>query len=103
MKLLYCIKCRSIFSLSSVSKKCDCGKTEGKYIDSIYAIYYGRYAEPIGIDNNSFMVRMASEKNLSKMEILDKDVNKYIKCWHIESNDCCDTFKKVTKKEYLKK
>lgn len=54
MKLLFCKDCGSVFSLSYEEKKCDCGKTSGKYqIDGLHAEYSGQ-GIPIGFANNSF-------------------------------------------------
>lgn len=53
MKLLLCLECNDIFSLDLKMKKCSCGKTKGKYIDHLNAIYEGDGAIPIGISNAS--------------------------------------------------
>lgn len=106
MKLLYCKKCRAIFNLNLVQKKCECGLTKGIYLDELYAIYTGRNAMPIGIDNVSFGLQMWPEEKLSVAEIIYKDQElngKYFKAWFIKKKDCCDTFIKVTKKEWEKK
>ncbi|MEW4309469.1 hypothetical protein [Rossellomorea marisflavi] len=53
MKLLLCLNCNDVFSLSSQLKKCSCGKTKGQYMDNINAIYEGESALPLGISNTS--------------------------------------------------
>lgn len=55
MKLIYCVTCSSIFSLSVKNKKsCDCGKSWGQYkIDGLHAEYGGN-AIPLGFVNSSF-------------------------------------------------
>lgn len=54
MKLLMCLECADIFSLSKKEKVCGCGKTKGRYIDNLNAEYSGN-AQPIGFANGSFM------------------------------------------------
>lgn len=54
MKLLFCNDCYSVFSLSTQTKKCDCGRSEGKYIDNLNATYKGNCI-PIGFHNNEFI------------------------------------------------
>ena len=54
MKALYCKKCKYLFNLDFKTKKCKCGKTKGKYINWHSAIYTGKDAVPLGIENPSF-------------------------------------------------
>ena len=56
MKLLFCKNCTDIFSISTTkTKSCSCGKTKGKYLDNINAVYTGQFAVPMGISNPSFI------------------------------------------------
>lgn len=100
MKLLYCKKCNSIFSLGHKLKECECGKTKGKYIDNLNALYAGRYAKPMGIDNRDVAIKLTNLKDIKNIDIrMEKLMSKYIKCWFIEKDDCCQTFTKVKVKE----
>ena len=43
MKLLFCLKCGSMFSLSLAKEKCcDCGEVRGKYINEREAVTNGK-------------------------------------------------------------
>ena len=53
MKLLICPVCNDIFSLSYAEKKCSCGKTYGRYIDKLNAVYSGGI--PFCFSNQSFV------------------------------------------------
>jgi hypothetical protein len=53
MKLLMCLKCGDIFSLSKKEKTCGCGETKGLYINDLNAEISGN-CQPIGIGNGSF-------------------------------------------------
>lgn len=53
MKLLMCLKCGDIFSLSRKEKTCGCGETKGLYVDELNAEISGE-CQPIGIANGSF-------------------------------------------------
>lgn len=56
MKLLLCRECLDIISIHlDVERVCKCGKTGGKYIDKLNAVYFGDMAVPIGFVNNSLM------------------------------------------------
>lgn len=61
MKLLCCLDCADIFSLSSKEKSCGCGKTSGKYIDDLNAVYSGN-AQPIGFSNKSFRLALQLQR-----------------------------------------
>ena len=99
MKLLFCKKCRSIFNINLKEKTCECGLTKGMYTDNLNAIYTGRNARPMGIDNYSFAYREA-RKPINSENIEEMLLGKYIKMWFIEKKDCCTTFIKLNKKEY---
>jgi hypothetical protein len=47
------MECYDVFSLGRVHKKCTCGKTEGQYVDNLFAEYKGP-CMPLGFDNTSF-------------------------------------------------
>jgi hypothetical protein len=66
-------------------KHCDCGGTTGMYIDEINANYSGRYAVPLGIDNNSFI---DARNNIGQTSTT-------FEAFIIPKN--CETFKKVKK------
>jgi hypothetical protein len=54
VKLLLCLKCNDIFNLDYEEKRCKCGQTKGKYLDTFNAIYEGEKAIPLGFANFSF-------------------------------------------------
>ena len=47
MKLLLCLKCSSIFSLSNKEKFCECKACSGYYKDKTNAVYKGDFAVPL--------------------------------------------------------
>ena len=53
MKLIFCVACHDVLSLALDIKKCGCGESEGKYLDSKDAEIAGPCI-PIGFDNRSF-------------------------------------------------
>lgn len=76
MKLLLCLKCSDIFSLSRKEKTCSCGETKGKYIDELNAEISGD-CEPIGFANTSFFKAL----KMQRIENKHYDGNK---------NTCCN-------------
>ncbi len=60
MKLLYCRRCDSVVRLVMKERSCECGKTSGRYLDSLHAIYTGP-AVPFGIANSSFVEAMRNQ------------------------------------------
>jgi hypothetical protein len=70
MKALYCKNCKDLFNIKFKLKKCSCGKTKGKYINWHSAIYSGKYAVPIGIENPSFSKAML---DIKMYEFLEKE------------------------------
>ena len=53
MKLLYCMRCNTLFNLTLNLKECECGAARGKYEgDGVYATYTEGVA--IAIHNGSF-------------------------------------------------
>ncbi len=61
MKLLFCSKCKDVFSISFDEKSCHCGCVKGKYLDSLYAVYSGECAIPIGFVNSSFLTALKNQ------------------------------------------
>lgn len=53
MKLVYCMKCGDVFNLTYKYKECDCKDSGGFYSDRENAIYSGKYAVCLGLDNYS--------------------------------------------------
>lgn len=68
MKLLCCLECSDIFSLSRKLKTCSCKKTKGQYIDDINAEISGT-CQPIGFENKSF-------KTAYKIQLIEDANNK---------------------------
>ena len=100
MKILWCKKCRSMFNLHSESKSCECGKSHGRYIDDINAIYTGKYAILLGIDNHSFFARLLPKCHVPHNIIYDEWHGKgNIQCWIIDKKTCT-TIKKLSLTEY---
>jgi len=54
MKAVYCKNCKSMFLLAYKLRKCECGKSKGKYINWHSAVFTGKDAIGIGIENPSF-------------------------------------------------
>lgn len=54
MKLLFCKACQDVIRLISTERRCRCGKTRGRYVDDIHAVYSGRDAVPLGFKNSIF-------------------------------------------------
>lgn len=65
MKLLLCLKCADIFSLSRKEKYCGCGETSGKYIDDLNAEISGD-CQPIGFSNGSFRSSLLLQRHEDK-------------------------------------
>ena len=85
MKLLFCMACQDLFKLRQHRfKSCQCGKSKGKYLDELNAIYKGEYAVPIGIDNMSFC------KSLQKLAGSQKEIGSDFKAFTI--NKFCKTY-----------
>lgn len=61
MKLLICLKCGDIFSLSHKEKSCGCGRTKGQYIDELNAEISGP-CKGIGFANQSFRFAYTVQK-----------------------------------------
>lgn len=70
MKLLLCLDCHDIFNLKKQEKSCGCGKTKGKYIDNLNAVYSGN-AQPIGFANESFGKGYRVQKERDKVKVSD--------------------------------
>lgn len=67
MKLLFCKKCQDIFKLQRYVEKCRCGESGGRYLDSEFAEYWGRYAIPLGFGNTSFGLAVRDRPKIAKM------------------------------------
>lgn len=60
MKLLACTECASVFSLALSEKRCDCGKTTGRYIDDLNAEFDGP-GIPLGFHNLKFVSALRNQ------------------------------------------
>ena len=67
MKLLFCKECNAVFSLTLKEKSCDCGKTKGRYTDTLNAVYQGP-AMSLGFNNSSFINAMCLQALLNLKE-----------------------------------
>ena len=63
MKLLLCLNCDDIFNLDYKEKSCRCGETKGKYKDVRNAVYTGKHAVPLAIDNVTLAEAIRSQTN----------------------------------------
>ena len=59
MKLLYCTSCHDVRALSTSPRSCDCGKSTGRYLDTVRAVIKGP-AVPVGFANSSFIQAISS-------------------------------------------
>lgn len=55
MKLLLCCRCGDVFALRQQVRSCECGSTEGRYVDEVNAEYSGKHAVMLGFDNFSLV------------------------------------------------
>lgn len=64
MKLILCKECSDVFKLDAQPRTCKCGRSRGRYVDDLYAVYTGKSAIPLGILNGSLVrsVRSASHE-----------------------------------------
>ena len=60
MKLIFCTECHDVFRLFEKNRKCKCGKSYGRYVDSLNAQIHGK-AIPLGILNSSFVYALRSQ------------------------------------------
>ena len=60
MKLIYCTECRDVVNLDFVKRECKCGRSSGRYIDSLNAVYSGPCV-PLGINNMSLRVAVEAQ------------------------------------------
>ena len=65
MKLLFCTICSNVVTLDTEVKQCDCGRTGGKYVDEVYAHYWGNPVL-LGFNNTSFTKAIASSHNAAE-------------------------------------
>lgn len=73
MKLLFCLNCQDIFSLSKQTKTCSCGESRGRYIDDLNAEIKGN-CEPIEFSNKSFSEALKIQRLLNKRQEKKDDV-----------------------------
>lgn len=103
MKLLYCKACSDVFSLAvGRDKACGCGKTRGRYTTSPDAVYTGKEAVPLAIDNYSFMARVKRDEQPDRQWFYDAMHGKgKVHCWIMqEGNPNFETIKKLSLEEY---
>lgn len=63
MKLLMCLKCFDVFSLTKKVRTCSCGETKGKQLeDGLNAVYSGECV-PLGMTNTSLSDAAKNQKN----------------------------------------
>ena len=61
MKLVYCPSCEDVVRLWSRTRRCRCGASGGRYVDDVYAVYWGK-AVPIGFDNWSLGLALGTRR-----------------------------------------
>lgn len=102
MKLLYCKKCRDVFNLHMTDRACLCGETRGKYTVSPNAVYTGKHAVPLAIDNYSFFARVNRDTQADRQWWYDglHGKNK-VHCWIMQKgNPNFETIRKLSLKAY---
>jgi len=63
MKLLMCLKCFDVFSLTKKVRVCSCGATKGKQMeDGLNAVYSGECV-PLGMTNTSLSAAASNQKS----------------------------------------
>lgn len=87
MKLIYCPICDDIRKIRKDNTNCVCGRSWGRYLDSLNAQYGGK-AIPLGIDNYSFFDALQKEKTKSR----ENGLGHRFQAFTIPSN--CKTFVK---------
>lgn len=83
MKLLYCLECGDVYSMRSEERNCVCGKTKGRYLDNLNAVFSGP-AIPLGFHNNAFKWALDHQPEMA----MGKEFTAFV----IEKK--CPTFKK---------
>ncbi len=76
MKLLYCKECHDVFNLNGNLKTCTCSKSGGKYLDNLYAEYYGPCI-PLGFANMSFVRALSNQPSEGQGEVFTAFVIPY--------------------------
>lgn len=66
MKLLFCTYCQDIFKLDTTSRVCKCGRSGGVYLGYTNAVYFGKYAVPLGFANNSLANAILNQPQIGK-------------------------------------
>lgn len=61
MKLIFCKKCQDVFRLIPEVRFCQCGKCAGLYLDEINAVYTGKPAYPLGINNQTLVQALENQ------------------------------------------
>lgn len=68
MKLIFCTNCHDVKRLLlEEDRKCICGESGGKYINSLEAIIYGK-AIPLGFNNGSFVAALKNQPEYGQGE-----------------------------------
>lgn len=70
MKLLACIECSDVFSLTRKVRRCGCGMSAGVYRDNLNAEITGP-CQPIGFSNASFIKSLQLQKIEDKYQPTD--------------------------------
>lgn len=85
MKLIFCKECCSVISLSLEEKRCDCGKSGGKYYpDGVDATFFGP-AIPLGFNNVGFKFALNNQPF--------RGIGRNFEAFVVPEN--CKSFKKV--------
>jgi len=61
MKLVLCKNCQDVIRLFDEYRFCKCGKSGGRYIDDVVAVYWGTHAIPLGFDNGSLSMAVINQ------------------------------------------
>jgi hypothetical protein len=89
MKLILCGECQDVRKILSTNTSCFCGKSGGRYLDNLFAEYWGS-AIPLGFDNYSLV---------DACKAPDRSDGKGVKFDAFVVPRVCATYKKVIKSE----
>lgn len=65
MKLIICTECWDVFKLEHETRRCKCGKCEGRYLeDGLNAEFKGETAVPIGFANTSLLEAIEAQPDV---------------------------------------
>ena len=70
MKLIYCKECRDVVNLDFAQRECKCGRSKGRYIDSLHAEIRGPCVA-LGISNRSLQEAIRWQPDSGKGSVVE--------------------------------